>query len=408
MKDGHAIVDPKQRYIFTCSACDAPLKALAEHLGRQVACPSCGRVISVPAKAKPSVEGEDWWAVDIPDTGEDFFDAALPETAPVQPPVNKPAKPANPAPGTQRPEGSKQPAARPTASNPSPSKPTGNSAAPPARTPPATGSSPSGSSARPPSSAPRTTNPGQPAAPNSPRPAQRPASNTASGQANPGQANPAPAKPPAAGAKPAGQQPAGPGKSNTSALRGNAPASGPPAPVRRPPAPPPQPEELDADNLFGELPPAHGSNDTDPMEWLKQHGYGGALDDDFNDPLAPAATSGSEASNQYRARCRVCDAVIMVRPTQAGKQIRCPDCHSHFEVPPPPEGQSAASQAAPQAVKHDDALERPIHTDAYGKSAQDYMRAAEAAPQEKVDELFDNPDVKGWAKDIFGMFMDPG
>ncbi len=157
-----------------------------------------------------------------------------------------------------------------------------------------------------------------------------------------------------------------------------------------------------------------------------QHGYG-PLDDlpafpeETSEGTAAPARPTPEAPKKpnppavqhYRARCRVCEALVTVRPSQAGKEIRCPDCHSHFLVPPPPDPKPAAvapPRVSPiiQASVADTSGEAIDRTDAYGRTARDYLRAAEEAPPDNPAEDYANPDVNGWFSHVFGMFLDPG
>ena len=54
-------------------------------------------------------------------------------------------------------------------------------------------------------------------------------------------------------------------------------------------------------------------------------------------PRSPKpAPAKSNANQEYSVSCKVCKTLLTVRSSQAGSQIKCPDCHSMLVIPPPP------------------------------------------------------------------------
>lgn len=127
---------------------------------------------------------------------------------------------------------------------------------------------------------------------------------------------------------------------------------------------------------------------------------------------APAPRGGAASPTEYRAKCPVCGSVLFVRPQQAGRNIRCSDCHSQFVVPPPPMVPAAKPKVDLDRVAtfqlSEPAGERDPHGAPGSRSAAEYLRAAEDAEVE-VDRSndYDNPNMMNWLRGIFGIFTDP-
>lgn len=124
-------------------------------------------------------------------------------------------------------------------------------------------------------------------------------------------------------------------------------------------------------------------------------------------PLAPV-----DEPAEYRAKCPICESLHYVKPAMAGKQLNCSDCHSRFVVPPPPKIVPKPKVNIEQAPTFQLAAidaERPGEAAPWQKSAAQYLRDAEDADTEEEDpkRQYDNPDVAGWLKGIFGIFLDP-
>ncbi len=145
----------------------------------------------------------------------------------------------------------------------------------------------------------------------------------------------------------------------------------------------------------------------------------GAMDDPFatgsNQPAfddLPPPSIVAPVLEDYRAKCPTCESVHFVKRSQEGKSIRCSDCLSSFIAPPPPKvvekkkfdlNKAATFQLAEiQGARNQN--EAPG-----AKSAAALLRAAEDEVADEVDphHAYENPDVKGWLRGIFGIFTDP-
>lgn len=121
--------------------------------------------------------------------------------------------------------------------------------------------------------------------------------------------------------------------------------------------------------------------------------------------------SAAPAPSEYRAKCPICDAMHYVRPKQAGKMIRCGDCYTDFVVPPPPKPVVKAKidleRAATFRLSEVEGKRDPFGAPG-AKSAAEYLREAEdAETEEEIRSRYDDPDVAGWLRGIFGIFADP-
>lgn len=168
-------------------------------------------------------------------------------------------------------------------------------------------------------------------------------------------------------------------------------------------------------------PAAEANADSDVADWLDDWS---ALDDlpasaatgppaagDANPRRVPPAPAPAPASSEYRAKCPICDAVHYVRPEETGKSIRCGDCYSEFVVPPPPKAVVKAKidleRAATFRLSEVEGERDPFGAPG-AKSAAEYLREAEdAETEDEVRSRYDDPDVAGWLRGIFGIFTDP-
>ncbi len=169
------------RVVFSCPLCNAPLRALAVQKGEVFACPGCSENIEVPASARPSAEGDDWWTVDLPETG------GVPAALAAAPP--KPTPPSSKTPVKQDPLSPPAPRAGHGSSGQGSSGQAGTGQASTGR-----GSVPPGKPDKPVTSVP----PSKPAAPAKPAALAKPApspTQVVSAKPNPPRAAP-PAKPP--------------------------------------------------------------------------------------------------------------------------------------------------------------------------------------------------------------------
>lgn len=220
----------------------------------------------------------------------------------------------------------------------------------------------------------------------------------------------------------------------------SAPASPPTAPNQRPAAGPPAAtaggaEERDPYQLFDEpLPPpasaAKPSSGNAPdgnrsggklLSEAELQALAGVIDssdwsDDQLPPVAGPAVGDAAADDppdgEFRVTCPICLSVTYARRDQVGKSVRCHDCHSEFKVPAPPRPKPKYKPNLDQAEVY--GMEEPIgmrarDRDPFAKSAADLLREAEASDdEEEAANQYDNPDVVGWLRGIFRIFLDPG
>ncbi|TWU48397.1 zinc ribbon domain-containing protein [Rubripirellula reticaptiva] len=125
----------------------------------------------------------------------------------------------------------------------------------------------------------------------------------------------------------------------------------------------------------------------------------------------PAELAAPTHQNEYRVHCNICSSVTHAKASQAGKTIKCPDCHSAIVVPPPPKIQKKVEinmdEAASFQFEESQIADR--RPDPYTKSATALLD--EAAREETVSgphKYEDQPDLVQWLKDVFGVFTDSG
>jgi len=114
----------------------------------------------------------------------------------------------------------------------------------------------------------------------------------------------------------------------------------------------------------------------------------------------------------FRVTCPTCDSLTYAKPNQVGKRIRCPDCHAPIVVPPPPKVKpkyqpdiQAASTYNFQDSGEENLPSRP--TDPFRKSADDLLKAAEAAHVEADQEEWELPNFQQWFSGLAKVFLDP-
>ena len=133
----------------------------------------------------------------------------------------------------------------------------------------------------------------------------------------------------------------------------------------------------------------------------------------FVDHLPPAnkpkAAIKKEELQEYRVTCKTCGTATYAKAKQAGRTIKCADCHSSMIVPPPPKVRKAPSpMPEPKALPMQDnpnAMRRPAP---FQKSADQLLADAEAAVVETPPPDYDTPDVAAWFRSVFGIFTDSG
>lgn len=124
----------------------------------------------------------------------------------------------------------------------------------------------------------------------------------------------------------------------------------------------------------------------------------------------PTAAQPVEFETDFRVKCNVCGSLLYAKASQSGKQIKCSDCYSLMTVPPPPKKKQKPakvdiSKAKVMPLEESTVAERK---DPYLKSAEDLLRDAESTAEESEPPNYDDPDIKEWAMNVFGIFLDLG
>jgi hypothetical protein len=126
-------------------------------------------------------------------------------------------------------------------------------------------------------------------------------------------------------------------------------------------------------------------------------------------PRMPEATS-VEYSTEYRVRCNICDSLMFAKASQAGKTVKCSDCHSPITIPPPPKIRKKQTMDIDSAQTFN--LEQPRtvrvkNADPNRKSAEKLLAEAARVEEEATEISYtDVPSVKQWLADVFGIFRD--
>ncbi len=132
-------------------------------------------------------------------------------------------------------------------------------------------------------------------------------------------------------------------------------------------------------------------------------------DQDFGGFDTPANTP-PEYAKEYRVTCLRCGTMTYAKASQAGSTIKCSDCHSPIKVPPPPRLPKKVvidMENAPTFQFGDSgAKDRPA--DPFLKSAEELLRNAEKQNEEEPEPDYDVPSIREWARNVFGIFRDPG
>ena len=116
-----------------------------------------------------------------------------------------------------------------------------------------------------------------------------------------------------------------------------------------------------------------------------------------------------EDAQEYRITCKTCGTPTYVKAKQAGRVVKCVDCHSSITVPPPPKvPKKPAATPEPKAMPLQGNAESTRQPAPFRKSAEQLLAAAEAAEVDSPPTNYDNPDVGQWFRSVFGIFTDSG
>jgi DNA-directed RNA polymerase subunit M/transcription elongation factor TFIIS len=128
-------------------------------------------------------------------------------------------------------------------------------------------------------------------------------------------------------------------------------------------------------------------------------------------PAPKPASDVVEYAKEYRVNCHICGSLMYVKAAQAGKTIKCSDCHSAMTVPGPPRIKKSLQidldQAETFALEESRTAQRG--PDPYQKSAQQLLDEAARVEQINPQPTYDDtPSVKEWFANVFGIFKDLG
>ncbi|KAA1261389.1 hypothetical protein LF1_39360 [Rubripirellula obstinata] len=131
-----------------------------------------------------------------------------------------------------------------------------------------------------------------------------------------------------------------------------------------------------------------------------------------NNPAAdnkPKPAIKKEELKEYRVTCKTCGTPTYVKAKQAGRTIKCADCHSSITVPPPPKVRKApAPMPEAKALPMQQSANANRRPAPFQKSAERLLAEAEAAEVETPPPNYDTPDVAAWFRSVFGIFTDSG
>jgi DNA-directed RNA polymerase subunit M/transcription elongation factor TFIIS len=112
-------------------------------------------------------------------------------------------------------------------------------------------------------------------------------------------------------------------------------------------------------------------------------------------------------------KCNICGSLLYAKARQAGKTIRCNDCHSDIKVPKPPKVKQKVKIDVDNAKTfsfEESAVPQKKREDPYRKSARELLDEAEKSEDETPGDYRDPdiPSMREWAMNVFGIFLDIG
>jgi len=134
-------------------------------------------------------------------------------------------------------------------------------------------------------------------------------------------------------------------------------------------------------------------------------------DDQQSAPVKTVRQPELKSADSFRLKCPICESMTYAKVSQVGKKIRCSDCHSTITVPPPPKirpkyepDMESAKAYTFQDGESSEAHKKPA--DPFRKSAEDYLRNAEASVESKPDDDWTVPSIGDWLISVVGIFRD--
>jgi DNA-directed RNA polymerase subunit M/transcription elongation factor TFIIS len=130
-------------------------------------------------------------------------------------------------------------------------------------------------------------------------------------------------------------------------------------------------------------------------------------------PKSPPAANANpvEYATEYRVNCNICGSMLYAKANQAGKTVKCSDCHSPVTIPPPPRVKKKVKinldEAETFALGQNENVTRKA--DPYQASAQQLLDEASREEETNATPTYDDtPSVKEWVMNVFGIFKDLG
>ncbi len=175
--------------------------------------------------------------------------------------------------------------------------------------------------------------------------------------------------------------------------------------------------EIDAEFMIPDLPaPAEiPGHDVLPLD----ESFSTPLDDDLGPDVGPdfrtppPTADDVEYASEYRVKCNICGSILYAKARQAGKTIRCNDCHSDVKVPRPPKVKQKPKIDVENARTfsfEETSVPEKKREDPFRKSARELLDEAEKSEDETPGEYRDPdiPSMREWAMNVFGIFLDIG
>lgn len=122
-----------------------------------------------------------------------------------------------------------------------------------------------------------------------------------------------------------------------------------------------------------------------------------------------------EEETEFRVVCSTCGTGIYVTPEKVGRKVKCPDCFTMYEVPPPPKGWKTRRRKKKMTVEGADFALAPAaplpssHTEASRKDRSQVLleKAAQEVTDEEIEQLYENDfDTAGFVHNTFGFTKD--
>jgi hypothetical protein len=115
-------------------------------------------------------------------------------------------------------------------------------------------------------------------------------------------------------------------------------------------------------------------------------------------------------ATEYRVTCNICGSFLYAKAAQAGKTVKCPDCHSPLTIPAPPKVRKkfTVNLDEVESFNFEPNTKVERRPDPYQKSAEQLLEEASREETTNSNPRYDDtPSVLEWLKGIFSPFKDP-